>query len=155
MNLTPPRLPIDVIVRFGARLPTTSDESGLDRDRTDFFALAGLRYRAGPLALTAENGVGIHGAIDSRFPQSDVWVFAFGAEYRRPNFFANAHLVGHQNKLQLRGNEKLRELRLGGGIGSTQWVGLTYIHGLTTFSPDHGLRVSAGLRVAPFRFLAH
>jgi surfeit locus 1 family protein len=152
VNLTPPRLPVDVLVRFGARIPTTSDESGLDRDRTDFFALAALRYRAGPLAFTAENGVGIHGAIDPMFPQSDVWVYAFGAEYRRRALFAAAQLVGHQNRMRLRGNEVLRELRLGGGIGERRWLTISYIRGLTDFSPRHGLRLSAGLRIAPFPF---
>lgn len=152
VNLTPPRLPVDVVVRFGARIPTTSDESGLDRDRTDFFALAALRYRAGPLSLTAENGVGIHGAVDERYPQSDVWAYTFGAEYRQPGFFAAAQLVGHQNKLELRGNETLRELRLGGGIGGRRWLSVTYIRGVTEFSPEHGVRVGAGVRVGPFIF---
>jgi surfeit locus 1 family protein len=152
VDLTPPWLPVDVIVRFGARIPTTSDESGLDRDRTDFFALAGLRYQAGPLSFTAENGVGIHGAIDARFPQSDVWAYTFGAEYRTRPLFATAHIVGHQNGLRLRGNEDLRELRLGGGIGDTRWLTISYIRGLTEFSPRHGLRLGAGFRLSPLVF---
>jgi surfeit locus 1 family protein len=147
VNLTPARFPIDMVLRFGTRIPTTSDESGLDRDRTDFFALAALRFRTGPLSFTAENGVGIHGAVNSRFSQSDVWVYTFGAEYRRPSYFANAHLVGHQNDLRIRGNDTLRELRLGGGVGSRHWISLTYIRGLTTFSPEHGVRLSAGVRM--------
>jgi surfeit locus 1 family protein len=148
VNLTPPRLPLDLVLRFGARLPTTSDESGLDRDRTDFFALAALRYRIGPLSFTAENGVGIYGAIDSRFPQSDVWAYAYGAEFRRRTLFAHAHLVGHQNVLGIRGNETLRELRVGSGLGGSRWIGITYIRGLTQYSPEHGVRLSGGLRIA-------
>jgi hypothetical protein len=147
-------MPLDIVVRFGARIPTTSDESGLDRDRTDFFALAALRYRTGPVSFTAENGVGIHGALDSRFPQSDVWAYTFGTEYRRRPFFATAQMVGHQSRLRLRGNENLRELRFGAGIGERRWLELSYIHGLSDFSPQHGVRLSAGLRLAPFPFLA-
>jgi surfeit locus 1 family protein len=154
VNLTPRRAPLDIVLRFGARIPTTSDESGLDRDRTDFFALAALRYRAGPVAFTAENGVGIHGALDSRFPQSDVWAYTFGTEYRHRPFFAMAQMVGHQNRLRLRGNENLRELRFGVGVGDRRWFDISYIHGLSDFSPRHGVRLSAGMRLAPIPLLS-
>lgn len=149
VNLTRDESPLDVVVRFGTRIPTTSDESGLDRDRTDFFALAGARYRFGLLALSAENGVGIHGTTRHDYPQSDVWAYAFGAEYRRGPLTGMAQLVGHQDGHggRVRGNEDLRELRLGLRAGSARWIEFTWIRGLSDFSPAHGLRIAASLRL--------
>jgi hypothetical protein len=150
LDLTPHSSPVDIVVRFGARIPTTSDESGLERDRTDFFATAALRYRTGPFAFAAENGVGIHGTIIPRYPQSDVWAYTFSAGYRDRGLFGSAQLVGHsdgKDRVQ-RGNEDLSELRIGAGIGNGRWLGITYIRGLTDFSPRHGLRVTAGLHLS-------
>ena len=149
LNLTSGRLPVDVVVRFGARIPTTSDESGLDRDRTDFFAVAGMRYQTGALSFTAENGLGIHGTNRPGEPQTDVWAYSFGTEYRHNGFFGNAQLVGHQDGRRnvLRGNEDLRELRIGGGFGHERTVDFTYIRGLSDFSPRHGLRLNIGIKL--------
>src|SRR5690606_24704065 len=75
-RFSPDDWPADLVLRFGATIPTTSDESGLDRDRTDFFALLSARYRYRALTLAAENGVGINGTLLHDLPQSDVWTFA-------------------------------------------------------------------------------
>src|SRR5690606_37496818 len=110
LRASPDHWPADVVLRFGATIPTTSDESGLDRDRTDFFALIGVRYRRGPLALTAENGVGINGTLRDDLPQSDVWTYAFGAAYRLARVRFAADLVGRQDghTYVIRGNEDAR-----------------------------------------------
>jgi surfeit locus 1 family protein len=149
VNLTPRRSPVDVVIRFGTRLPTTSDESGLDRDRTDFFALAGSRVRFGALSISVENGIGIHGTTEADYPQSDVWTYAFGAEYDRGPLGAHVQLVGHRDGTdrRVRGNDDLSEARFGVRLGSRRWIGLTYIRGLTEFSPAHGLRITGGLRI--------
>jgi surfeit locus 1 family protein len=147
--LSPAHWPAEVVVRFGATIPTTSDESGLDRDRTDFFALVGARYRRGPLSLYMENGVGINGTHSADYPQSDVWTYAFGASYAVRSLSGSAELVGRQDGHSwiVRGNEDTRELRLGVDVGRDRWVGVRYVRGLSDYSPDNGLRVHAGFMV--------
>jgi surfeit locus 1 family protein len=149
-RITPNGWPVDGVIRFGATLPTTSDESGLERDRTDFFALAGIRYQNGRLALAMENGVGIHGTVLSDYPQSDAWTYSFGAAYRlsgRGAVRAMLGVVGQEDGLRghVRGNEDLRELRAGLDIGIRRWVQLRLIHGLREFSPRRGIRITAGV----------
>jgi surfeit locus 1 family protein len=146
-RISPDAWPIDVVIRFGATLPTTSDESGLERDRTDFYALAGLRYRRGRLGLTMENGVGIHGTVLSDYPQSDAWTYSFQGMYNLGRAVAVAGIVGQEDGLRghVRGNEDLRELRLGLDLGHRHWLQLRYIHGISQHSPANGLRITAGL----------
>jgi surfeit locus 1 family protein len=136
----------DVVVRFGASIPTTSDESGLDRDRTDFFATVGLRYPRGRFSFWMENGLGINGTTSPDYPQSDVWTFSFGTAYSMGGVRPSASLVGRQDGHSwiVRGNEDQHELRLGIDIGNTRWLSAQYIRGLSEFSPQHGLRLSFG-----------
>jgi surfeit locus 1 family protein len=149
LRLTPDDWPADVVVRFGATIPTTSDESRLERDRTDFFALVGARYRRGPLSLRMENGVGINGTHSREYPQSDVWTYAFGAAYAAGPLRASADVVGRQDGHSwiVRGNEDMRELRVGFDAGERRWVGVRYILGLSGVSPEHGLRLKAGFLI--------
>jgi surfeit locus 1 family protein len=147
-RFSPDRWPADLVLRFGATVPTTSDESGLDRDRTDFFALLGARYRRGPLSLTAEHGVGINGTTRPDLPQSDVWTYAFGAAYDAGSLHLAADFVGRQDghAYVIRGNEDLRELRAGFDIGRTRWLRVRYVRGFDDeASPGHGLRVTGGI----------
>lgn len=147
-RFSPDDWPADLVLRFGATIPTTSDESGLDRDRTDFFALLSARYRYRALTLTAENGVGINGTLLHDLPQSDVWTFAFGAALQLEHVKVAADLVGRQDghSYVIRGNEDLRELRAGVDIGRARWLSVRYIHGLAEeAAPAHGLRIAAGL----------
>jgi surfeit locus 1 family protein len=140
--------PADLVLRFGATIPTTSDESGLERDRTDVFALIGARYRRGALALSAENGVGINGTMRRGLPQSDVWTYAFGASYAIRSIVMAADFVGRQDghSYVIRGNEDQRELRAGFDLGRARWLRVRYVRGMTDdASPEHGLRVSAGI----------
>ncbi|MGH7448779.1 MAG: SURF1 family protein, partial [Longimicrobiales bacterium] len=147
-RMSPDSWPADIVLRFGTALPTTSDESGLERDRIDFFALLGARYRRGGLALTAENGLGINGTRAGPLPQSDVWTYAFGASYAMGALRIAGDLVGRQDghAFVIRGNEDLRELRAGFDIGGDRWLRVRYVRGLhVKASPGHGLRVSAGI----------
>ena len=150
IRLSPDRWPADLVLRFGATVPATSDESGLDRDRTDFFALLGARYRRGSLSLMAENGVGINGTILPDLPQSDVWTYAFGAAYGSSSLRLAADFVGRQDghAYVIRGNEDMRELRAGFDIGRARWLRVRYVHGFDDdASPAHGLRVTGGIRL--------
>ena len=112
------------MLRFGATIPTTSNESGLDRDRTDVFALLSARYRRGALSLSAENGVGINGTMVPGLPQSDVWTYAFGAAYDLGGVVLATDFVGRQDGhgYVIRGNEDLRELRAGFDLGRAHWL---------------------------------
>jgi len=149
-RLSPDEWPLDVVVRFGAVLPTTSHRSGLDRDRTDFFATGALRFRHGLLTLTTEHGVGINGTLFSNYPQSDVWVYTAGATLQAPSaglpLRLVTELVGHRDGInwEVRGNEEQQELRLGADIGRTRFASVRYIRGRTPFSPSSGIRLSGG-----------
>ena len=147
-RFSPDSWPADLVLRFGATIPTTSDESGLERDRTDFFALLGARYQRGALSLTAENGVGINGTVRRGLPQSDVWTYAFGASYALSSLVLAADFVGRQDghAYVIRGNEDQRELRAGFDIGRSRWLRVRYVRGLAKkASPAHGFQIGAGI----------
>jgi surfeit locus 1 family protein len=153
LRLSPAHWPADVVVRFGATIPTTSDEIGLERDRTDFFALLGARYRRGPLTLAMENGVGINGTVMPSYPQSDVWAYTFTASYDMGILTSTAEMVGHQDgtSLAVRGNEDQKELRLGFDVGNQRWLRVRYSYGLSKFAAAHGLRLGVGARLRQSR----
>ena len=147
-RISPDRWPADLVLRFGATIPTTSNESGLERDRTDFFALLSARYRHNALQLTAENGVGINGTLRPGLPQSDVWTYTFGAAYTMGPLALAADFVGRQDghSYVIRGNEDLRELRVGFDAGHARWLRVRYVRGMAEdASPAHGLRIAAGV----------
>jgi hypothetical protein len=158
VRLSPDRWPIDLLLRFGAVLPTTSHTSGLDRDRTDFFALAGARYRHGRLALRTEQGVGINGTVFSHYPQSDVWAYTAGVDVdvARPGGVpvrAVAEAVGHRDghEWMVRGNEDQQEVRLGVDVGGSWLLRGRYLRGRTAHSPTSGWRISGGFLVGSRR----
>jgi len=148
VRLTRDRVPVDLALRFGTRLPTTDNRVGLERDATDFFALVAARWRAGRFTLSAESGLGIHGTRDPGFEQSDLWLYAFAVEYRHDWLMPRIGLVGQEDGLDHRaprGTEELRELRLGLRAGQKRWVELLLVHGLEPFSPAAGLAIGVGL----------
>ena len=137
-------------LRFGTRLPTPSDEPGLERDRTDFYATAAGRTLVAPgLLLFGEAGVGIHSTIVQTYPQSDVLIYVAGVEHRWNGAGLSAAIVGHDDlhRRVIRGNEDLSELRLTGRLGERRWLEATLVRGLAEFSPDWGLLVRAGARL--------
>jgi hypothetical protein len=136
-----------VALRFGTRLPTTDNSVGLERDATDFFALAGTRFPMGPVALAAELGVGIHGTRLPDFEQSDVLVYLLGIEWTRATLVPALLLVGHRDGLDgwtVPGNESLSELRLRLRTGTRVWLRLEVVKGLARFSPSTGLTLAIG-----------
>ncbi|MEX0890724.1 MAG: SURF1 family protein [Gemmatimonadota bacterium] len=140
--------PLKTAVRFGTVLPTASNEPGLDRDRTDFFATVGLRYDHSRFAVFTEQGVGINGTRIPDYEQNDAWMYAGGLEVPLPHDLrADALLVGHTDlhDWSVRGNEPLGELRLGLQLGRERWVRAAWVIGLEEFSPERGLTVGAGL----------
>lgn len=147
VRVSPDAWPVDVFFRFGATVPTASDESGLERDRTDIFALAGFRYRRGALLLTSEQGVGINGSQSADYPQTDMWTFNLGAAWDLGPGRLVAELVGRQDghSYVVPGNEDQHELRIGGDLGTDRWIGVRVVTGLSRYSPDAGLRIGAGV----------
>lgn len=137
-----------LVLRFGTRLPTTSDEPGLDRDRTDFFATVAGRYRvADGLRIFTEAGVGIHSTVLEHYPQSDVLIYGAGAEAGHAGAGVRLQVTGHDDlhRRVIRGNEDLAELRLGGWIGERRRVEAHLVRGLAEFSPGWGVLVSGGM----------
>lgn len=145
--LTDPERPAAAVLRFGTRLPTTDNEVGLERDRTDFFALLGGRFDGGDYLLGAEAGVGINGTHDPVLDQSDVLMYSASAAYTRWLVSPRMALVGHfdgMSGLNVRGNEELAELRVGARVGRRWWAEAEVVYGLQPFSPRTGLLVHAG-----------
>ncbi len=135
-------------LRFGTRLPTTSDEPGLDRDRTDFFASAAGRHALRhDVRVFAEAGVGIHSTILEDYPQSDVLIYNAGIEAGPRRAGLRLQVLGHDDlhRRVIRGNEDLAEVRLGGWLGSRRRVEIHLVRGLAAFSPRWGVLVSGGM----------
>ena len=140
---------VDVVLRFGTRLPTTDNRIGLERDQTDFYGLLGGGWKTGRVAVGAEAGVGIHGTRISTYEQSDVLLYAVRAELVSGSLAPHVVLTG-QNDLksrEIRGNEDLSEVRLGLTLGKTRWLTASLVAGLTEFSPEWGLLVGGGFEL--------
>ena len=148
VRLTPQAARIDGLLRFGTRLPTTRNESGLERDATDFFATLVGRVRRSALSVSLEAGLGIIGTRDASYEQDDLLLYDMRIDYGRGRVRPSMVVVGqahpptHLN--ERRGVEDLSELRLGVNIGGKTWVRLEGIKGLETFSPAYGLSVGVG-----------
>jgi hypothetical protein len=148
VRLTPDNYPVTGVVRFGTRLPTTDNTTGLDRDATDFFATVGASGNRGILYVSGEGGLGIHGTREPRFEQDDLFLYAVRAELRLGFLVPGASILGQQHGYAhsaIRGVENLSEARLGLRIGDKRWLRIEGIKGLTTFSPSGGILVTAGL----------
>jgi hypothetical protein len=148
--LTPPDLPATAMLRFGTRLPTTDDRVGLERDRTDFFALLGGRIDQRRLRYTAEAGIGIHGTHNLEFEQADVLVYLLGLTLDAPFVRPSLLFLGQHNGLagwRLRGNEDLAELRLRLRAGTDRWFQLDVVRGVTSYSPALGARLIVGAAI--------
>jgi hypothetical protein len=149
VRLTAERSRITAAVRFGTRLPTTDNETGLDRDAVDFFGTVGLSGAVGRLALSAETGIGIHSTREVRFEQEDVLIYSLRAEL--PGYWVTPSIeaVGQRHgpsHAPIRGVEDLGELRAGLRLGNRYFVSVDAVKGYETFSPSAGLIVTAGLR---------
>lgn len=148
VRLTGEGAPVAAALRFGARLPTTDNTVGLDRDATDFFATLGGRAVRGRLAVQAEAGVGIFGTREREFEQDDLLVYALRAEYAARPLQPMLTVLGQQvgtGHGEIRGNESLGEVRLGVRAGGRRWLLAEVVRGYTDFSPGLGVLVSAGM----------
>lgn len=148
IRLTPESYPVTGVLRFGTRLPTTDNTTGLDRDATDFFATVGASGNRGILNVAGEGGLGIYGTRESRFEQDDLFLYSLSAELRFASIVPTASVIGQQHGYAhnaIRGVENLSEARLGLRIGNQRWLRVEAIRGLTTFSPSGGILVTAGL----------
>ncbi len=148
VRLTNEGAPVAAALRFGARLPTTDNKVGLDRDATDFFATLGGRTVRGRVTLQAEAGVGIFGTRQPEFEQDDLLIYAVRAEYAAGPLQPMLTVLGQQvgtGHSEIRGNESLGEVRLGVRAGGRRWLLAEVVKGYTDFSPGLGILVSAGM----------
>jgi hypothetical protein len=149
VRLTPEAWRSVGVLRFGTRLPTTDNMTGLDRDATDFFFTLGGRTSRGALALSGEAGLGIFGTPQPRFEQDDLLLYAASVEWAASTslapsfgFVGQKHGSGHR---QVRGNEDLGEMRLGLRAGTRRWVRVEAVHGYERTSPRRGVIASVGV----------
>ena len=148
VRVTAARNPWLGIVRFGARLPTTDNSTGLDRDAVDFFAMLGGARSLGRVSIQAETGLGIHTTRETQFEQEDLFLYAVRSEYRgfaiTPSIAILGQLHGTTHSA-IRGVENLGELRVGLRAGVKKWVRAEVVAGYETFSPSSGVIISAGI----------
>ena len=148
VRLTPSSFPFDGIVRFGTRLPTTDNTTGLDRDALDFFATVGAIVTRGAIALAGDAGLGIHTTREQQFEQDDLMLYALRAEYRTSVVTPSFVVIGQKHGIThsaIRGVENLGEIRAGLRAGRSVWIRAEYVRGYETFSPSSGVIVTAGL----------
>ena len=136
------------VLRFGARLPTTDNMVGLDRDATDFFALLGGVVKRDRFIASAEAGVGINGTRLPNYEQSDVLLYSITVQYDGGIVRTMVVLVGQEDLKArvIRGNEDLGEARAGLRIGRSRWLEILGVLGYSTFSPSLGVIVAGGMR---------
>ena len=136
----------DAAVRFGVRLPTTDDQVGLERDRTDFFATFGGRHRAGRVTLHGDLGFGVFGVV-GRDDQTDPLLYAAGARMDVSRLETGVSITGHYDTRVLgppQGNEHLAELRWMVRSRGRTWIQAELVRGVAEFSPDWGLTLRVG-----------
>ncbi|MEZ4417148.1 MAG: hypothetical protein R3E10_15450 [Gemmatimonadota bacterium] len=145
--LTDPLRAWGAALRFGARLPTTDETAGLERDETDvFFTVAG-QWRTSGVRLFAESGLGIFGVVSSVPDQTDPVLFMVGMQVPRERFMAGLEFVGNYDTRATgapRGNEDLAELRVRLRSEGTLWGEVVAIRGFASYSPDFGLELRLG-----------
>jgi hypothetical protein len=149
VRLTPDRYPLAAAVRFGTRLPTTDNRTGLDRDAVDFFALVGAAGTVRSVLLSAEAGLGIHSTREVRFEQEDVLLYSLRAELTGRGVTPSIEIVGQRHGPThdaIRGVEDLGEIRAGLRAGSRVYASVEGVLGYEDFSPSSGFIVAVGYR---------
>ena len=149
VRLTPDGSRVTGAVRFGTRLPTTDNTTGLDRDAVDFFATIGGATVLRALALSAEAGLGIHSTRETRFEQEDVVLYSLRAELAGTRVTPSIEALGQRHGTAheaIRGVEDLGEIRAGLRFGSRFFASVEGVYGYEDFSPANGLIVTFGYR---------
>ncbi len=147
VRITPKVWPLTAALRFGTRLPTTDNTTGLERDAVDFFTTVGAATRWSVVAIGGELGLGIHTTREPRFEQEDVLLYSVHAEIPRLTVVPSATIVGQRHgtgHAEIRGSENLGEARLGLRIGRRRWLKMEVVRGFESFSPAAGVIVTVG-----------
>lgn len=148
VRLTPDEWATKAVVRFGTRLPTTDNTTGLDRDAVDFFSTVGAAGAFKSFALSGEAGLGIHTTREEQFEQDDLFLYAVRGEHRGWIVIPSVAFLGQMHGTThsaIRGVENLGEIRLGLRAGIKKWVRVEFVRGYETFSPSSGVLLTAGL----------
>lgn len=148
VRVTSPSAPVVAVVRFGVRLPTTDNTTGLDRDATDLFLTIGGSGARGPFHVAAEAGLGIHGTREPSFEQEDLLLYAMRAEWRRGAWTPSVMAIGQMHGLAhpaIRGTEHLGETRAGVRFGTRRWIRIEGVRGFSSFSPSGGILLTVGI----------
>ncbi|MDO8502166.1 MAG: hypothetical protein Q7S20_10015 [Gemmatimonadaceae bacterium] len=148
IRLTPEEWPVRSAVRFGTRLPSTDNTTGLDRDAVDFFATVGASTLRGGLAFDSEAGIGIHSSREQSFEQDDLLLYASRAEYRGWHIAPSIAILGQLHgttHAAIRGVENLGELRIGLRAGGRRWIRAEFVKGYEIVSPSSGVIVTGGI----------
>ena len=143
-----PTRDLDVVMRFGTRLPTTDNVQGLGRDQTDFFGGFGARGRSGALEVAAELGLGILSTRRDRPEQVDDLLYDARLGWKRARRRVWIEALGQHDTrraAELRGVEDLSEARLVGEVGSARRVRVTLVRGLTRASVGTGVVLEGAL----------
>jgi hypothetical protein len=148
VRLTPDSWATKGLIRFGTRLPTTDNTTGLDRDAVDFFATIGAASLRNQFAFSGEAGLGIHTTREERFEQDDLLLYSMRGEFRGWKVVPSVAILGQAHGTThsaIRGVENLGELRTGMRIGSRKWLRVEVVKGYETFSPSSGIILTGGL----------
>lgn len=148
VRFTPESWPATGVLRFGTRLPTTDNTTGLDRDAFDFFATLGVSAANRAFAVSGETGLGIGNTREEEFEQDDLLVYALRVEYRAFSVRGSVTALGQRHGYAhraIRGVEDLGELRMGLSVGARRWIRVEAVRGYETFSPRSGIIVTAGM----------
>jgi hypothetical protein len=147
VRLTPDASRTLATLRFGTRLPTTDNRVGLDRDAIDFYTTLAAHRHFAALALAVEAGLSINGTRVPTYEQADVLVYAVTAELTAGRIAPYVAVMGQQDFQEnpIRGNEDLSELRAGLRAGTTRWLNVAWVRGLTEYSPSNGLQIGLGM----------
>lgn len=147
VRLTPAESPVTAALRFGTRLPTTDNTTGLERDAVDFFTTIGAAATINLIDISGELGLGIHTTREPAFEQEDVLLYSIHAEVQRFRLVPSVTILGQRHgtgHAEIRGAEDLGEARLGIRIGRRRWLRIEAVRGYETFSPESGVIVTLG-----------
>ncbi len=141
--------PFEGGIRLGTRLPTTDDEVGLERDRTDFWATLGGGWQRGSLRIEGEAGIAIIATREEAPEQVDPLIGSLRVRLDGSTlepWIAAVWQHDTRSGPNVRGVEDSRELRAGFGVGSAWRLRFEGLAGLEPFDPEWGVGVAVSRR---------